>query len=99
MDTEDIIWLSESFGICKECYDKMPDIRRMVEEKNYDELNAWLEKYWWNSKEVNKIIAKVLELADAEKQEYVKQDLVLFAREQVKNGITSVDSIVSHFFG
>jgi hypothetical protein len=50
-------------------------------------------------KEVNQIIADVLELADAEKQEYVKQDLVLFARQQVLLGNTSVDSIVSHFFG
>lgn len=48
--------------------------------------------------QVNKIIADVLELADAEKQEYVKQDLVLFARQFIKDGRTSVDDILSHFF-
>ena len=99
-DTEDIIWLSASFGVCKDCYNKMPeDIRKKAKEEDYDEVNAWLEKHWGECSKVNKIIAKVLELADAEKQEYVKQDLVLFAHEQVLNGNTSVDSIVSHFFG
>jgi len=48
--------------------------------------------------QVNQIIADVLELADAEKQEYVKQDLVLFARQKILNGETSVDSILSGFF-
>ena len=48
--------------------------------------------------QVNKIIADVLELADAEKQEYVKQDLVLFARQMALMGTTSADDILSHFF-
>ena len=48
--------------------------------------------------QVNQIIADVLELADAEGQEYIKQDLVLFARSYIKDGITSVDYILNHFF-
>lgn len=51
-----------------------------------------------NDEQVNQIIADVLELADAEKQEYVKQDLVLFARQKILNGETSVDNILSGFF-
>ena len=49
-------------------------------------------------KELNEKIAEVLQLADAEKQEYVKADLVLFAKEQILNGNTSPDYILSHFF-
>lgn len=48
--------------------------------------------------QVNQIIADVLELADAEGQEYIKQDLVLFARSYIKDGITSADYILNHFF-
>lgn len=51
-----------------------------------------------SDKELNEKIAEVLQLADAEKQEYVKADLVLFAREQILNGNTSPDCILSHFF-
>lgn len=51
-----------------------------------------------DSKELNEKIAQVIELADAEKQQYVKEDLVLFAKTQIKNGNDSPDYILSHFF-
>jgi hypothetical protein len=51
-----------------------------------------------DNKELNEKIAQVIELADAEKQQYVKEDLVLFAKTQIENGNDSPDYILSHFF-
>lgn len=51
-----------------------------------------------DNKEINEKIAQVIELADAEKQQYVKEDLVLFAKTQIENGNDSPDYILSHFF-
>lgn len=51
-----------------------------------------------NSKELNEKIVQVIELADAEKHQYVKEDLVLFAKTQIENGNDSPDYILSHFF-
>lgn len=51
-----------------------------------------------DNKEINEKIAQVIELADAEKQQYVKEDLVLFAKTQIENGNVSPDYILSHFF-
>ena len=51
-----------------------------------------------DNKELNEKIAQAIELADAEKQQYVKEDLVLFAKTQIENGNDSPDYILSHFF-
>jgi hypothetical protein len=68
-----------------------------LKQKHYL-YNVIKTKVDMTDEQVNKIIADVLELADAEKQEYVKQDLVLFARQMALMGTTSVDDILSHFF-
>ena len=51
-----------------------------------------------DNKKLNEKIAQVIELADAEKHKYVKEDLVLFAKTQIVNGNDSPDYILSHFF-
>ena len=49
------------------------------------------------TKEEHKIVADVVELADAEHIEYNKEDLILFAKGKVERGCSSVDKILSDF--
>lgn len=49
------------------------------------------------TKEQHQIIADVIELAEAEGNEFVKEELILYAKGAVENGETSVDSILTHF--
>ena len=49
---EEIAWISSSFGVCQECYEKIPfGIRlKISEERIDDEVRAWLDEHCWDSK-------------------------------------------------
>ena len=46
----------------------------------------------------DQFVADVLELADAEEQEYYREDLEEFARDYFRSDIINVDKVLSDFF-
>ena len=43
----DIVWLTSSFGVCQDCYDKIPyEIRLKMQEDCFDnEVQAWIDEH------------------------------------------------------
>lgn len=38
MEWDDNIWINSSFGVCQDCYEKIPeDVRENISDENYDE--------------------------------------------------------------